>query len=176
VLNLPAQSFTILSPDGNVAVPAGFTETTVNLNGEAVKVWRQDNNGQSGAARQYLIYLMDSRGVKGFYLYNETTQLLSPYLANATTTATSSSIIETAATTAPVNQPAPAAFNVWQLVALLLGLLCLILIGLVIWLAVHGPAHGDEGPDDGHSSRGGRDNAGGHRATPVRVPPIKRVD
>jgi hypothetical protein len=176
VLDLPAQSFSILIPDNDIIVPAGFTESTVNMGGEAVKVWRQDNNGQTSAAKQYLVYLMDSRGVKGFYLYNETTLLLSPYSASTTTTTTSYSISETTATTAAGPQPAPAAFNAWRLVALLLGLLCLILIGLVIWLTVHGPARGDDGPDDGRPPRGGADDGSSNRAPPVRVPPIRRVN
>lgn len=182
VMTIPAQLFTVLTPDSGVTVPAGFFETTLLLNGQSVIAWQRTTvtvtpvptstttAGTTTAATtsqtmstettdtlstiettstavtasgEYLLYLMDSSGAKNFYLYNAATMALSQYQAaetiESTETTAGSEATEATETTASGVNPIGGDFNIWQLFSLALGLICLVLIGMVIWLVVRGP-------------------------------------
>lgn len=198
VMTIPAQLYTVLTPDSGVTIPTGFIETTLLLNGQPVIAWQRaaatPTPGSTTTAGttlgstttqalpsettaplssvettsttagspdgEYLLYLMDSGGAKNFYLYNTATLALSQYIPEATIeTSETTASSETTETTATGNNPIGEDFNIWQLFSLALGLICLVLIGMVIWLVVRGP--------------------GGERKEklpPTQKPPIRRVD
>ncbi len=169
VLNLPAQAFSAVSPESGVTVPAGFQDANLSLDGQMVKAWqRTENSAQT--ANQYLLYLMDSKGDAAFYLYDQTRQLLFLYSEGQPNLPTGSSTNETITPTPGADENSSGtAFNPWQLVALLLGLLCLVLLGLLIWLFVQ---YRGGGP-----SSGGPSDYGGDPLPPLpKAPPIRRVD
>lgn len=61
-----SKSYILLIPDGSVSVPAGFTETTLTIDDEAVQAWKSaDAQGEL-----YLLYARNPDGEVGFYLYN----------------------------------------------------------------------------------------------------------
>ncbi len=61
-----SKSYILLEPDGSVSAPEGFAETTLELDGGAVRAWvREDAQGSL-----YLLYARNPDGETGFYLYN----------------------------------------------------------------------------------------------------------
>ena len=169
VMTIPAQLFTVLTPESSVTIPAGFVETKLLLNGQSVIAWQREaatpttlgsTTAQSLPSEtadplstvettsttavspdgEYLLYLMDSSGAKNFYLYNTATLALSQYIPEITIeTSETTSGSETSETTTAGDNPIGKDFNIWQLFSLALGLICLVLIGMVIWLVVRGP-------------------------------------
>ncbi len=70
-----SKSYILLSPDGSVAVPEGFAETTLTINEKEVKAWKsQDAQGEL-----YLIYARNPSGEAGFFLYNIEDESLQRY-------------------------------------------------------------------------------------------------
>jgi len=170
ILTLPAQSYSVISPESGTAIPEGFSETTINLGGQDLAAWKKAAGQQDG---QYLLYLMNSQGDKAFYIYDQSLQLLALYSANETSETTETSTVETTAADSESPQ-APA--DPWRLIALLLGVLCLLLTGLAIWLAIR--IRGGGGPDDSQKkSGGGRDDPHDGPQLPLpKAPPIRRVE
>lgn len=141
-LILPAMSYPVLSPENSVTVPEGYSATTIELGGDMVPAW-QLTDGTS--ADQYLLYLMNDEGEKDFYIYNQTSGLLSLYAGSTVPSETSETSAQgTSETTIDGNEPATASAGGWQLVSLMLGIVCLILIGVIIWLIIR-----SKGGDDG---------------------------
>lgn len=171
VLTLPAQSYSVLSPESGTDIPEGFSETTINLGGQDLAAWKKAAGQQDG---QYLLYLMNSQGDKAFYIYDQSLQLLALYSTNSTDSTTETPTSETTAAD-PENEPAPA--GPWRLIALLLGLLCLLLTGLAIWLAIRIRNSGG-GPDDNHKKSGSdRDDPDDGPQLPLpKAPTIRRVE
>lgn len=65
-VNSVSKSYILLQPDGSVALPAGFSETTITIDEKAVPAWvSQDAQGDV-----YLLYGRNPDGEVGYYLYN----------------------------------------------------------------------------------------------------------
>jgi len=144
-LSLPAIAFPVLSPDSSVTIPDGFTETTLDMNGSPASAWQSD----SLPAGQLLVYLMNNDGEKDFYVYDTANRLLSLYAGSATPVETTEpAVTETTVPTPSETDetPVPAGFDGWPLIAILLGALCLILIGVIIYLVIRGKNDGEEPP------------------------------
>lgn len=58
-------NYTVVSLEEDVTLPDGFTETEVSVGGVAVTAWQSTMNSE-----YYLLYLMNSEGSKGLYLYD----------------------------------------------------------------------------------------------------------
>lgn len=135
-VSLPALTMPILLPDSDVEIPQGFVETSLVVDGQAVKAWQREGETQNG---EYLVYLMNADGTKAFYIYGTTSRFLIPYSAIEAAPTETMAPVETTpepteTTEEPVPEPDTGGVASWQLIALLLGLFSLILLGLVIWL------------------------------------------
>ncbi len=61
-----SKSYIILAPDGSVALPEGFTETTLTIGEAQYTAWKsQDAQGEI-----YLLYARNSGGEVGYFVYN----------------------------------------------------------------------------------------------------------
>lgn len=58
-------NYTVVNLGEEVTIPEGFTETNVSVGGVSVKAWQSNANSE-----YYLLYLMNSEGSKGLYLYD----------------------------------------------------------------------------------------------------------
>lgn len=61
----PCLNYTVVNLDEDVTIPEGFIETEVSVGGVAVTAWQSSAN-----AEYYLLYVMNSDGDKGWYLYD----------------------------------------------------------------------------------------------------------
>lgn len=61
-----SKSYILLRPDGSIAVPDGFSETTLELDGDTVQAW----SSTDAQGTLYLLYARNPSGEVGFYLYN----------------------------------------------------------------------------------------------------------
>jgi hypothetical protein len=162
-LGIPAQAFTVLTPEEDVDVPEGWTPTSLTIDGKKLQVWRQDGQPTDIV----LVYLMDERGEQSFFRYDTQSQLLFPYQAIVVPEASptpAGTEPEPSVSQAPVPTESgstgnPGTPNPWTLATAVMGLICLALIGLLIW----------QGARRGYDS--GRSN-GKHLPPP---PPIKRI-
>ena len=57
----------VVNPDDTVIIPAGYVETTIELDGKTVKAWYLETDGIGGF---YLVYVVNWEGQKGFYQYD----------------------------------------------------------------------------------------------------------
>ncbi len=74
-VNSVSKSYILLQPDGSVALPAGFSETTITIDEKAVPAWvSQDAQGDV-----YLLYGRNPDGEVGYYLYNPQDESLQRY-------------------------------------------------------------------------------------------------
>ena len=74
-VNSVSKSYIILQPDGSVAVPAGFSETSITIDEKSVPAWvSQDAQGDV-----YLLYARNPDGEVGYYLYNPQDESLQRY-------------------------------------------------------------------------------------------------
>lgn len=62
-----ATRYFIIVPGSGVEIPAGYTETTLKIGEQTVKAWQTDAEEMKDF---YLIYVMNSEGEKGFYMYD----------------------------------------------------------------------------------------------------------
>ncbi|HBP37886.1 MAG TPA: hypothetical protein DD640_03940, partial [Clostridiales bacterium] len=188
VLLVPAAAYSVLPLDESVKLPDGYEAKDLFLDGVSLTAWQKTSGSGSGGngEDQYLLYLMDNQGNKKFYLYSLSGNLLAPYAAAGT--AETSVTPEISVTPVPENNPGlAAALNTWQLAAAVLGILCLILTGLVVWLAIR--ARRDRGPggaadanlyeydDEGrYAASLESDEQDDDHQPPLKIPPIRRVD
>lgn len=70
-----SRSYIILEPDGSVALPEGFTETTITIDDKQVKAWA----GQDAQGAVYLIYGRNPDGEVGYYVYSEADKSIQRY-------------------------------------------------------------------------------------------------
>ncbi len=74
-VNSVSKSYILMQPDGSVALPAGFSETTINIDEKTVTAWvSQDAQGDI-----YLLYARNPDGEVGYYLYNPQDESLQRY-------------------------------------------------------------------------------------------------
>ncbi len=169
MLTLPAQPFTVIKPGKDVVVPAGFSETTIIINGQTVQAWQRPTSiaatktagaitaaATSVAPIETLLYLMDNRGIKGFYLYDQTAQTLALFEETAPDGTTDPT--ETGVT--PGDQQTTGS-DAWMVVSIILMVLCLGMAGVVIMLVVQGKNN---------------DSGDGGRPAKIVAPKIQRVN
>ncbi len=66
-MTVSKRTFTVMEPDASVQVPEGLAETTITIDGHAVKGWVWGNETE----HQYcVIYAMNEAGEKNFYRYD----------------------------------------------------------------------------------------------------------
>jgi len=70
-------SFSIIWPDEAVTAPAGFEETTLEWDDRSLPAWKAPESGDI----VYLVYARNSRGEKGFYLFNTEDESVQRYAA-----------------------------------------------------------------------------------------------
>jgi len=74
-LSSVSKSYIILEPDGSVALPEGFEETTLTIDEREYKAWKaQDAQGDI-----YLLYARNPDGEVGYYVYNPLDESLQRY-------------------------------------------------------------------------------------------------
>jgi len=74
-VNSVSKSYILLQPDGSVALPAGFSETTITIDEKTVPAWvSQDAQGDV-----YLLYGRNPDGEVGYYLYNPQDESIQRY-------------------------------------------------------------------------------------------------
>ncbi len=171
---IPGHEFVLIRPDASAKVPAGFIATSVTIDGQLINCWKKSelSGPEDPYTDTYLLYLMDSDGQKGFFLYKPNKQMIFPYLLiesqeGPTPAETSNqaaqpvaSQTDTAASQVPGN---PAGINLWMVVAIVLGLLSLMLIVFLTWTYVSYVR-----PTERAAATG--------RAAPPKPPKIRRVD
>lgn len=75
-----ANSYYILSPGASVAIPEGYTETTVKLGEKTVKAWQTDAEEKKDF---FLVYAMNAEGEKGFYMYDSAEETFQRFIVSA---------------------------------------------------------------------------------------------
>ena len=71
--------YTVVSLEEDVVLPEGYTETQVSVGGVAVTAWQSELNSE-----YYLLYLMNSEGTKGLYLYDVVEKTVQRYYESET--------------------------------------------------------------------------------------------
>lgn len=171
---IPGHEFVLIRPDATAIVPAGFAATSVTIDGQLINCWKKAelSGPEDPYTDTYLLYLMDSNGQKGFFLYKPDQQMIFPYLLiepqNGTATSATSS--PAAEPVASQSQGAPSqvagtssGFNLWLIVSIVLGLLSLMLIVFLTWTYFNYVRPAERAIASG-------------RAAPPRPPKIRRVD
>ncbi len=70
-----SKSYILLEPDGSVALPEGFSETTLTIGEKEYTAWKsQDAQGEI-----YLLYARNPDGETGYYVYNAEDESLQRY-------------------------------------------------------------------------------------------------
>ncbi|HWQ58296.1 MAG TPA: hypothetical protein VN540_04680 [Clostridia bacterium] len=96
-----SKSYIILEPDGSVEVPAGFTQTTLSIDGKEIAAW-ESRDAQGGV---YLLYARNPDGEVGYYYYNPADESLQRYAVLPPRPVEPTAA--PAATPEPTTQPAP---------------------------------------------------------------------
>ena len=150
ILSVLAHSFTVLTPDQEIAVPTGWTEKTVVLDNQQISGWTREG----GSDDLIMLYLMNNSGQKAFYLYDQGEGLIFPFqlisvvnptgettdpvtTESSTETTETSETSETSLTTQePEDEGGSLLSEPWKLISAVLGVVCLILAGLLIWQGI----------------------------------------
>lgn len=74
------KSYVMLTPDKDTAIPEGYSETVVKINGVDTMSWQ--GGMYSDYPQMYLLYAADDIGEKGFYIYDSLEGVLVRYPAN----------------------------------------------------------------------------------------------
>ena len=93
-----AASFSIIWPDETVTAPEGFEETTLDWDDQSLPAWKTAESGDT----VYLVYARNSKGEKGFYLFNAEDESVQRYAAVPNQAAAPPK----ASATAPTEKPA----------------------------------------------------------------------
>ena len=91
-----SKTYILLSPDGSVAMPEGFMETTLTVGANDVQAWSMAD----AQGTVYLVYARNPDGEVGFYFYNPVDESLQRYAVLPAR--------PVAPTVAPTATPAPA--------------------------------------------------------------------
>ncbi|MBQ2984876.1 MAG: hypothetical protein IJD61_00460, partial [Clostridia bacterium] len=98
-VNSVSKSYILLQPDGSVALPAGFSETSITIDEKPVTAWvSQDAQGDI-----YLLYGRNPDGEVGYYLYNPQDESLQRYAVMPARP--TQPVLPEAEETAPVEEP-----------------------------------------------------------------------
>ena len=98
-VNSVSKSYILLQPDGSVALPAGFSETSITIDEKPVTAWvSQDAQGDI-----YLLYGRNPDGEAGYYLYNPQDESLQRYAVMPARP--TQPVLPEAEETAPVEEP-----------------------------------------------------------------------
>lgn len=73
-ISLPTGKYTILERRMSVQIPAGYSETTIQINGKSVTAWTNDTKSDF-----YLVYAMSPDGNCGLYRYDSVESTLQRY-------------------------------------------------------------------------------------------------
>ncbi len=145
--SIPGHDFALIRPDASAVVPEGFTATSLTLDDQTINCWKKaDISGdQDPYANVYLLYLLDSEGQKGFFMYNPIRQMIFPYLMLEAPAVSPTTAASSAGGADPVAAGSEAAagqaggvtsrntINPWMTATLILGLLSLMLLAFLIW-------------------------------------------
>lgn len=175
--SLPGHEFVLIRPDASAIVPEGFSSTSLTINDLQINCWKKADvtDLNDPYYDTYLLYLLDSEGQKGFFLYKPANQFIFPYLLLTPSVDTQS---ETSAETdQPVSSQTEAApsifsttaasgFNLWMIGTGVFALLSLMLLIFLIWTYFEYIRPLEK--QSPNSSRPNFDNRSGHPVRPVR--------
>jgi hypothetical protein len=132
----------VVTPDESVTIPDSWTPTVLTLDGKKLPAWKTSQLTES----VYLVYLMDSNGNQSFYRYDTQSQMLLPYDIEEVKETKPTEAITPSMAPEPSEEPEPAKANPWALATAVMGLICLALVGVLIWQGSRGRR--DIGEDD----------------------------
>lgn len=141
-ISIPEKSFVLLPTENVQGVPDGFVTASFTMNGQLITGWRSGENAAaaSDADETYLLYLLDSAGQKGFFLYKPANQMIFPYLlitpGTTTQTDTSESSVPAGSQTSPsssVVEPGGIDARIWMISTGVFALLSLMLVIFLAW-------------------------------------------
>ena len=172
--SIPGHDFVLIQPDYSAVVPDGFTSTSLTIDNQQINCWKKSGvtNPDDPYYETYLLYLLDSDGQKGFFLYKPSNQMIFPYLmitvdsVDQTTTSEGAEPIssQTSPEAAVITPAGDTKINIWMITTAVFGLLSLMLVIFLTWTYFEyvRPAE-----------RGQRQPG---RETPPKPPKIRRVD
>jgi hypothetical protein len=171
-ISIPEKIYVLLPAESVAVVPSGYSAASFTMNGQLITGWKSSETAGSGSSPDdtYLLYLLDSAGQKGFYLYKPANQMIFPYLmvtaAPEQTTPSESSVTTASATQSATGTPVPATSNVriWMIATAVFALLSLLLVIFLVWTYFE-YVRPNERPQN-------RPN----RETPPKPPKIRRID
>lgn len=179
ILSVPGATFIRITPDDDVEIPTGFTEASITIDGEVFECWRPlpdyDNsrvNDQNGDI--YLLYLLNAKGEKGFYLYQLSSRLIFPYdiLPGRPEPTPEPTSIPTPEPT-PEPEDTTVFSNPYIISTIILGIISVVFLGLFVWSLIKNGRGGGPGGSGGSSKY----NASGNKNDYIEKPPkIRRVD
>ena len=183
-LTVPGATYTRIVPDESVVVPAGFVEARITIDGEAFDCWKpySENGDAASESGIYLLYLLNDKGEKGFYLFQNSTRLIFPFSAvprePEPTPLPSPTPLPTPTPTPVVETNYSQTSNPYFVVTIILASIIVLLSGVLTWLLIRRRSgRNDSGPfDDGGGFGGSDDNGEPNSETNfIRPPKIRRV-
>lgn len=183
-LTVPGATYTRIVPDESVVVPAGFVEARITIDGEAFDCWKpySENGDSASEAGIYLLYLLNDKGEKGFYLFQNSTRLIFPFSAvprePEPTPLPSPTPLPTPTPAPVVETNYSQTSNPYFVVTIILASIIVLLSGVLTWLLIRRRSgRNDSGPfDDGGGFGGSDDNGEPNSETNfIRPPKIRRV-
>ncbi|NLW12007.1 MAG: cadherin-like beta sandwich domain-containing protein, partial [Clostridiaceae bacterium] len=180
-LTVPGAVYTRIMPDESVVIPDGFVEARITIDGEAFDCWKpySENGDASAESGIYLLYLLNDKGEKGFYLFQNSTRLIFPYSAvprePEPTPLPTPTPIPTPTPVPVVETNYSQTANPYFVVTIILASIIVLLSGVLAWLLIRrrGNRPGS-GPDDD----GGFDDYDeiNSEANFIKPPKIRRVE
>ena len=183
-LTVPGATYTRIVPDESVVVPAGFVEARITIDGEAFDCWKpySENGDVASESGIYLLYLLNDKGEKGFYLFQNSTRLIFPFSAvprePEPTPLPSPTPLPTPTPAPVVETNYSQTSNPYFVVTIILASIIVLLSGVLTWLLIRRRSgRNDSGPfDDGGGFGGSDDNGEPNSETNfIRPPKIRRV-
>lgn len=137
-----SKSYILLEPDGSIAAPTGFNETSLTINEKEYKAW----TSQDAQGDVYLIYARNPSGEIGYYYYNQEDESLQryavlparPVVEEFTPPVATPAPVTDATQTDPAPQAKPESGVITLSSAIFYGVcgLCVIFLGLFIFVMV----------------------------------------
>lgn len=183
-LTVPGATYTRIVPDESVVVPAGFVEARITIDGEAFDCWKpySENGDATSESGIYLLYLLNDKGEKGFYLFQNSTRLIFPFSAvprePEPTPLPSPTPIPTPTPAPVVETNYSQTSNPYFVVTIILASIIVLLSGVLTWLLIRRRSgRNNSGPFDEGGGFGGSDDHGDPNSETnfIRPPKIRRV-